>query len=108
MQEEKEIQYEIAQFMGQNSWQTISFTSFRMALSAHLNYLIMNDFSMLLAILYRIDIDEKKLKTCLRQHRDEDAGYLIADMLIERQLQKILTRARFRAQQSDIPDSDKW
>ena len=77
------------------------------ALAEGINYLIQADFGRLLNILYRIDISEQTLKQTLEQQADKDAGLLIADLIIERQLQKQKMRAQFKPQQN-IPDDDKW
>jgi hypothetical protein len=77
------------------------------ALAEGINYLIQADFSRLLNILYRIDISEQTLKQTLEQQADMDAGLLIADLIIERQLQKQKIRAQFKPEQN-IPDDDKW
>lgn len=49
-----------------------------------INELIKNDFSRLVQILYRIDVSEAKLKYILNAHPNEDAGKLIAQVVIER------------------------
>lgn len=61
-------------------------------LSAYVNHLIQTDFNYLVHLLYRIDVSEKKLKEYLKSKPDEDAGNLIAQMMIERQVEKIRTR----------------
>lgn len=53
-------------------------------LAQRINDLIKNDFPKLIQLLYRIDVQEQKLKTILRTHPNEDAGQLIASMIIER------------------------
>lgn len=61
----------------------------------YINHLIETDFSKLLAILYRVDVSEKKLKQAFTQeHRN--AGEIIARLLIERELQKIETRKKYK------------
>jgi hypothetical protein len=77
------------------------------ALAEGINQLIQTDFARLINILYRIDISEKTLKETLEQQADEDAGLLIARLIIERQLQKQRMRARFK-KGDNIPDDDKW
>ena len=77
------------------------------ALAEDINHLIQADFSRLINILYRIDISEKTIRETLESQADKDAGTLIAELIIERQLQKQKMRARFKTQQ-DIPDDDKW
>ena len=49
-----------------------------------INELIKNDFSRLVQILYRIDVSEAKLKYLLNSHPNEDAGKLIAQVILER------------------------
>jgi hypothetical protein len=77
------------------------------ALAAGINHLIQADFTRLAHILYRIDISEKTLKETLEKQADQDAAILIAELIIDRQLQKQKMRAQFKTQQN-IPDDDKW
>ena len=49
-----------------------------------INELIKNDFSKLVQLLYRIDVSEAKLKYILQANPNEDAGKLIAAVVIER------------------------
>lgn len=79
----------------------------REALAAHINHLIQADFHRLVAWLYQLDISETKLKQTLEENTDKDAGELIADLVLERQLQKMKTREQFKGR-DDIPDEDRW
>ena len=54
------------------------------SLELTINELIKNDFSRLVQILYRIDVSEAKLKNILNAIPNEDAGKLIAQVIIER------------------------
>lgn len=76
-------------------------------LSAYLNNLLLNDFSALVQILYRVDVSEEKLKLVLKENTVADAGDLLAELLIERQFQK-LTERNSSPLQEDIPDEEKW
>jgi len=67
----------------------------RSILSAKIEYLLNHDFQKLLNILYRIDVDEQKAKELLRKHSPSQAPIILADLIIERQLQKIKTRQQF-------------
>jgi hypothetical protein len=49
-----------------------------------INELIKNDFSRLVQIIYRIDVSEEKLKNILNSNPNEDAGKLIAHVIVER------------------------
>lgn len=79
----------------------------RIKLSEKINHLILNDFESLIRILYRLDVDEKKLRNILQQNPDKDAGLLIADLIIEREQKKAETRKMFR-QENDISEEDRW
>jgi hypothetical protein len=76
-------------------------------LAAKINQLIIQDFSFLVQVLYRVDISEAKLKHVLAEHPQADAGLIIARLLIERQLQKITTRETYRQQQADDSE-ERW
>ncbi|MBL7702263.1 MAG: hypothetical protein JNM14_08430 [Ferruginibacter sp.] len=77
-------------------------------LSAYLNELIKNDFDKLIAYLYRIDVNEQRLKSLLQHNPGEDAGNIIATLIIERQQQKIKTRQQFRPPGNDFDEEEKW
>ena len=79
----------------------------RQVLAAYLNELINHDFEKLISLLYRIDVDEQKMRLLLVQQQNENAAVLIADLIIERQLQKTESRKQ-SAHSKDIPDEDKW
>ena|SRR3982750_1663123 len=88
--------------------------NFRESLSPLINDLINNDFEKLVQILYRLDIDEKKLRNILaanlpagRQDTGLDAGEIIAGLVIERQLQKIRSRREFKRDEN-IDEDEKW
>lgn len=70
-----------------------------------LNELINTDFHALVQLLYRIDVDEKKLKQVLVDHTGTDAASIIADLVISRQLQKIASKEAF-SRRVDTADDD--
>lgn len=73
----------------------ISRNELQQKLTAFINELILNDFQKLITILYRVDVDEKKLKRILKENIGTDAGEIIANLIIEREIQKIETRKQF-------------
>ena len=77
-------------------------------LSVYINDLIVHDFQKLVFILYRVDVHEGKLKHLLKENPGEDAGLVIADLIIERQLQKIKSRGQFGRRDNDIDENEKW
>jgi hypothetical protein len=77
------------------------------ALVERVSYLIDNDFNHLIFLLYRLDINESKLK----QHLAQDpinAANIIATLIVERVKQKKESRDQFKMNTDDIPDDEKW
>lgn len=85
-----------------------SYEEIHAQLAAYINDLIKTDFEKLITYLYRIDVSEQKLKQLLQQNQQEDAGNLIATLIIERQQQKIRSRAMFSRQDSEVDEDEKW
>ena len=77
-------------------------------MAAKINELIETDFNRLVSILYRLDINEIKLKQLLKQYEGTDAGSIIAAMMIEREREKIRSRQQFKQRNEDISDEEKW
>lgn len=76
-------------------------------LSNEINQLIVHDFTALVQILYRLDVSEAKLKMVLSENPKEDAGRLIAALIIERQKKREEVRKQFPTQEN-IPEEDRW
>jgi hypothetical protein len=76
-------------------------------LAEAVNGLIQHDFNRLLMILYRIDINENRLRTLLESDQNQPAGLIIARLIIERQLQKIRTREQYK-KTGKISDEESW
>ena len=77
-------------------------------LAEKINALIKDDFNLLIQILYRIDVNETRLKQVLKDNPNEDAGKIIAALLIERQLQKINTPEQFKRKNDYFSEDEKW
>ena len=87
---------------------TLSNEKFISEISRYINDLLVNRFDYLVSLLYRMDINEDKLRQLISAHPGEDAGNIIAALIIERQLQKIKTRHEFRKPDEDISEDEKW
>jgi hypothetical protein len=72
-----------------------------------LNELINNDFEALIQLLYRIDVNEKKIRDLLNENDSKDAAPVIAELIIERQLQKIESRKNYRSK-NDNSSEERW
>ena len=107
MKTEEVVQQEIVQFMNAGLQTAPTLEAFKQHLARHLNHLINHDFSRLVSLLYRLDISEKKLKAMLNS-TNVDAGELIADLIIERQLQKIQSRKKFSSESGSNSAEERW
>jgi hypothetical protein len=82
-------------------------TSKRAAIESYISLLIERDFSRLVELLYRIDINERQLKALVAATNNTDSAALITDLIIERQLQKIASR-QSQPPADHIPEEDRW
>jgi hypothetical protein len=73
-----------------------------------INELINKDFESLIQLLYRIDVNEKKIRLYLNQKPNEDSANVLAGLIIERQLQKIETRKKFKSKNSQEKNEERW
>lgn len=85
-----------------------SIAQLRNTISDYINELLEKNFERLVSLLYRLDVNENKLRQLLKDNKQEDAGLLIADLIIERQLEKINTRKQFKSSSGDINEDEKW
>ncbi len=77
-------------------------------LADQVNELINNNFNHLVQILYRMDVDENRLKKVLKDNPDEDAGRIIAQLIIDRQLKKQQLRQQFTTTNQTFNEEEKW
>lgn len=73
-----------------------------------INELINKDFHSLIQLLYRIDVNEKKIRLYLEENSDKDAASVLADLIIERQLQKIESRKKYTYKNNADDHDEKW
>ena len=73
-----------------------------------INHLLLHDFDKLVQILYMVDVSETKLKEVLQKNPGTDAAVIIADLLLQRQEEKIKTKEAFRKSNDNLPGEDKW
>lgn len=70
---------------------------FRQQLIFYVNDLLLHDFNKLIQLLYRVDVNEQKLRMMLHANQQTDAAVLITDLLIQRQEEKLKTKRSFRS-----------
>jgi len=73
-----------------------SLEEFRKYLTEKLKFLLDDKFDTLVNILYRIDISEKKLSELFSGKNRDSIPASLADLIIERQLQKIRLRKMYK------------
>jgi hypothetical protein len=88
--------------------QGISYELLKKELSARINFLIESDFDKLISILYRVDVNESRLRHLLKENAGMNAADILADLIIERQLEKIKSREQFSNRDKNISDDEKW
>lgn len=74
----------------------VSLEEFRKYLAEKLKYLLDEKFDTLVNILYKIDISEKKLSELFSGENRDFIPASLADLIIERQLQKIKLRKLYK------------
>lgn len=82
--------------------------NFREELAAYINQLINTDFEKLVFLLYRIDVKESTIKQLLALPSGNNAGEIIADAIIKRQAEKVMTRQLYKQSEDNIAEEDKW
>ena len=77
-------------------------------LSIYINELINTNFDKLIFILYRMDVSEQKLKKLLANNSTENAGIVVATLIVQREVQRQKDKVQFSKKDENIPDDEKW
>jgi hypothetical protein len=79
-------------------------------LAEKVRVLIEGNFDQLLQLLYRIDINELRLRRLLVENEGEDAGMIIARLIIQRQWEKIESRRQYRQDKTgdEYDGEERW
>jgi hypothetical protein len=75
---------------------TTSLEEFRKYLIEKVSYLLDNEYNVLVNTLYRIDVSESKLSELFSGKDKSNIPGTLADLIIERQLQKIKFRQKYK------------
>lgn len=65
-------------------------------LSLLVAYLLENDMHRLLNAMYRLDVSEARFHEAMQSSTKQEAAIRIADLIIEREMQKVKTRLHYR------------
>ena len=76
-------------------WQIAPQSAIREVLAARIAELLLEDFPRLANAFYRLDVDEEKTKAILKSDAVEQIPEQLADLVIEREVQKYATRLKY-------------
>ena len=102
------IDNSLALVFSTNDLQLLNDSDFLNELAVEINQLILTNFERLVQLLYRIDVSEMKLKNLLKENPNEDAGKLIATLIIERQIQKLKHRSEHSSTKEEDTNEETW
>ncbi|MDB5284220.1 MAG: hypothetical protein JWO06_3295 [Bacteroidota bacterium] len=77
------------------------FKAFRGLLIRRIEELAEKDMDKLIWLLYRVDVSERKLQEVLKKTPPDEFSSVIADLIIERQLEKVESRKKFGNKEGD-------
>ena len=80
----------------QNKLSNEDYFEIKSCLRTLISNLLDSDLQGLLSLLYRIDVSEQKVKTILVTANAGEIAEQIAALIIERQIQKIITRRKYK------------
>ena len=64
-------------------------------LAAFVKELLQTDMHRLLQALYRLDVDERKVKNALQQNSVDEVAAALAQLIFDREMQRVITRQRY-------------
>lgn len=73
----------------------ITMDELKLMLASRIREMLDTNMEKLVAILYRIDVGQRITDEIFSENNKEDIAPLLADAIIQRQIQKILTRKKY-------------
>ena len=73
-------------------------------MKVHVAYLLSDNMDRFMHFLYRIDINEKDINMYKNQMLNEDYDHVLTELIIHRELKKVITRDYFRQQAKGTSD----
>ena len=99
MEETKELTEAISGRFELEMTESFTLDDLRKALYTRIRELIDKNIERLLSMLYRVDLNQKKLDEIFEDGSKDDIALKIAEAVIERQLQKIKTRELYKSKE---------
>lgn len=78
------------------------YEALKQMLVARLSQMIDREFDKFVNTLYRIDVNESKVKKILAEETFDKAIEMIADLIIQRQMEKVITRKKYSKPEEDL------
>jgi hypothetical protein len=103
----KELAGDLNRQYGLSLLETAPLSEWEELLAQKINGMIDSDFAGLIRILYRIDVEESKLRYLLNNNKAENTGLILARLIIERQMQKIMSRRNYKSNNRES-DEESW
>ncbi len=70
----------------------------------HISQLIHFNRQKFMGILYRIDLSDEQLKKAVENNSSESFSAIVGDLIIKRELQKVVIRNRYKKISPDFPE----
>lgn len=77
-------------------------------IAIHIRSLLDRDFHQLVQLLYRIDVPETQVRKILEDYPERDAGELIAELMINRVIEKLRLRGQFTRRPPEEDSPERW
>jgi response regulator of citrate/malate metabolism len=104
MEEQEELSKAISSRFEIDVTGNYSLDDLKQALFYRIRELLDKNVERLLSMLYRVDLSQNKLDEIFQNESKEDIAEKIAEAVIERQLEKIKTRAYYKTKEGRIPE----
>lgn len=85
---------ELSQLLPQQEDQAL--IQLKNALAERIAYMLDHDFELLMQIFYKIDLKESSVQQAITGGIEGEPSMILADLVIERQIQKAETRRKYR------------
>lgn len=87
----------------------VSLEELQKRLAERLEVLVERDFQQFVLLLYQVDVSERKVKEILAAESYPDVFTSLAQLIIERQMEKIRSREIYRQPPESLTDDEeKW
>lgn len=98
----------MALISGETDLQRIHSEKFFSQLVEGIQELLNHDIEKLIALLYRIDVSEEKIKSALSSSEAENTATQLAQLILDRMFLKIKTRSQTPDPGPDTTDEERW